>query len=165
MSRVIDQKYFEVRCKDDLYVTVLVKVGEDYHGCSQYDHHTPFGLANNNDEFTYYLNMLSDDEIIEYRDDYDGCILHDMVSCNLPKDCFDEVRSRIGNYYFVKLLEMKDRCDNYAISNVRDLELFKYLIQFSGINGVLMQQISLHRSISILNYLAEIVNNSLFDDN
>lgn len=164
MGRVIDQKYFEVRCKDDLYVTVLVKVGEDYHGCGQYDRHTPFGLAKNNEEFKHYLNMLSDDEIIEYRDDYDGCILHDMVTCNLSKKCFDEVCSRIGNYYFIKLLEMKDRFGNYAISNVRDLELFKYLIQFSGINGVLIRQVSLHCPISISNYLAEIVNNELFND-
>lgn len=164
MHKVVDQKYFEVRCKDDLYVTVLVKIEEDdYHGCSQYDHHTPFGLVNNLDEFICYLDMLSDNEIVEYRDDYNGCILHDMVSCNLPYECFEAVRGRIGDYYFVKLLEVKDRSDNCAISNVINLELFKYLIRYSGVSGALLRQISIRCPIFISNYLAELVNDALFD--
>ena len=163
MGKYIRQKNFEVKCKEDLYNTILVKVGQDYHECCQYDHHTPFGLCKNLDEFTGYLNMLSEDEIIDYRDDYDGCILHDMVTCSLPKIYFDEVRDRIGNYHFVKLLEVKDRGNTYAIANISDLSLFKYLISFSGMNGDMIQQISCRCPMSILKYLAKLINNSLFD--
>lgn len=165
MGRVIDQKYFEVKCKDDLYTTVLVKVGEDYHGRNQYDHHTPFGLVKNIDEFICYLDMLSENEIVEYRDDYDGCILRDMVICNLSKKYFDEVYDRIGNYHFIKLLEIKDRGGDYVISNIRDLGLFKYLISFSKMHGALIRQISRKCPNSILNYLAEMINSLLFYEN
>lgn len=161
MGKSISQKNFEVKCKEDLYDTVLVKVGQDYHGCSQYEHHTPFGLCKNLDEFAGYLNMLSVEEIINYRDDFDGCILHDMALCNLPISCFDIVLSYINKENFVKLLKKRDRGGNYVISNTRDLKLFKYLVSFTGVNGDLLRKISQRCPNSILDYFAEIINDQL----
>lgn len=161
MGKSICQKNFEVKCKEDLYDTVLVKIGQDYHGCSQYEHHTPFGLCKNLDEFTRYLNMLSVEEIINYRDDFDGCILRDMALCNLPISYFDVVLSYINEENFVKLLKKRDRGDDYVISNARNLELFKYLASFTGINEDLLRKISQRCPNSILDYFAEIINDQI----
>ena len=116
-------------------------------------------------EFESYLDMLSNEEIINYRDCYGGTILHDMAEANLTTDYFEKIIDRIGEYNFIELLETRDRGGNYAISNVQNLELFKYLVSYSGIDDRMLRRISQFCSQPILTYLADIINDAiLFDD-
>ena len=166
MSRpVVSYANFAVKSKEDLYTTITVKVGTDYHGCGFFDKHTPFGVCKNIEEFESYLDMLSNEEIINYRDCYGGTILHDMAEANLTTDYFEKIIDRIGEYNFIELLEIRDRGGNYAISNVQNLELFKYLVSYSGIDDRMLRRISQFCSQPILTYLADIINDAiLFDD-
>lgn len=156
------QKDFKVNDKEDLYKTVLVKVGQDYHGRGQYDHHTPFGLCEDLDILNEYLDMLSTEEIIDYRDEYGGSILHDMALCDLPISHFKAVLSRMMEGDFFELLKIKDRNDCYVISNTRSLELFKYLLSFTGMNYELLRNIMRNCPKIIASYLSDLINDGLF---
>lgn len=160
MSRNIMKNKFKVLCKDDLYSTVLVKVDyNDYHGNSVYEHHTPFGIAETIREFEMYLDLLSCKEIMEYRDYSGGNILHDMARCDKSIKYFDIVLETIGDSSFIKLLKMNDRNNSYPLSEISNLNVFKYLLSFINISGDMLYQISVNcRNKEILDYLANLIN-------
>lgn len=156
--KLISEEKLVISSKEDLYVMVAAR---DYRYINElvYKKHTPFGVCKDLNEFRRYLNMMTVDEIIEYRDDMDGNILHDMAECNKNIDFFDEVLKIVGKNEFANLIQMPDRGGEYPISMTDDLNLFDYLLSFVSLNDKILYKISSTcRNQKILKYLSDLIN-------
>lgn len=150
---------FVVNEKDDLYVTILVNDEGSFYGCNACGHHTPFGVCRDYNEFHRYLSMLTPNEVLEYRDDMGGNILHDMTYTNTYMDFFEMILNYVGYDDFCDLITMSDRSGICPLAQTTDLELFVYLLSFVKIDGKILEQISTKCFNSkILDYLAELIN-------
>ena len=155
---IVNPEEFSIKNKDDLLNKIIqIKVGSDYHGCGEYVLHTPFGLCETLDKFREYISMLTLDEIINYRDDYDGSILHDMVTCNKDLSYFKYIYSVVKYRNFVKLVKHKDRSGNDVITKIRDLNLFKEIVKITGIERYEVRRMTDNCSNEIIDYITELI--------
>lgn len=150
---------FSVSTKDDLYTTILVKNNSICNFDNTYERHTPFGVAKNVETFKSYLNMLSTEEIMRYRDNMDGNILHDMCDCDKGVEYFKILMNRIGESNFKELIRLEDRSGMQPLVQISNLELFKYMFSFTRMNSRLLSQLALNsRNRKIIEYLANLIN-------
>lgn len=150
---------FSVSTKDDLYTTILVRNTASYNYDNTYERHTPFGVAENVETFKSYLNMLSTEEIMRYRDDMDGNILHDMCDCDKGVEYFKILLNYIGEYNFKELIRMEDRSGMQPLVQISNLELFKFMFSFTRMNSRLLSQLALNsKNRKIIEYLANLIN-------
>jgi len=155
---IVNPEEFEIKDKNDLLNTMIrIKVDSDYHGCAEYEFHTPFGLCETLDKFREYISMLTIDEIINYRDNYDGSILHDIVTCNKDLSYFKYIYSVVKYRNFVKLVKHKDRSGNDAITKIKDLNLFKEIVKITGIERDEIRRMTDKCSNEIIDYITELI--------
>ena len=157
--RTVELEDFAVNCKEDLLrTTILVPIERDFHGRMMYDRQTPWELIEDFEQFKEYINTLSVEDIINYRDELDGNILSSFASSGKSIEWFEVIALKVGDDDFMDMLMMKDRralCPFALISNV---ETFAALLPYVNFDILLMRQIIRNNRTDVLAYLASLMN-------
>ena len=160
MNNTVDFQEFKVNCKNDLYQTVLIPEDRDYHGRMSYSHHTVFDVVNDFTVISSYINWLSNEEIINFRDEYDGNILSGLASSGKEYDYFELIINRIGIETTIKLLLENNRLGVCPLAEITNLDTFIIMMSIVDIDEKILRQICLKSTNNIVDHLAAMINSA-----
>lgn len=147
-----------VNGKQDLYNTILCKDGMDGHGSYYYEHKAIWEVINDPDTFVNCLDMLTEDEVYEWRGECGENIVSSLAKSGKPIDCFRLVLLKIGEQRFYELLTTPDKNKLYPISLVRDRDAFVLLLDALDIDATILRQICRHNNNEVVDHLANMIN-------
>ena len=144
---------------NDLYQTVMVPdYYDEFDGRTIYQYLSVWGVIKDFETFETYLNWLTPEQVIDFRNEDDGCILLDMALAHQPEPFWKLVYDKIGNDAFCEMLIARHRTGIAPIVLIKDFDLFKILISMIRINGRFLRDFGIHATNQELEYLAEIIN-------
>ena len=144
--------------RDLLYTTVLVPIGKDYHGNTEFEHTTVWGCINDYNVFTNYLNELTNEEIINFRDELGGNILSGIANNNAPLEFFGFIADRVGGENFYKLLLSTNRSGVCPLAQIQNLKAFAILLNDVEIDRNVLRQICRTAPNDIVQHLSNMIN-------
>jgi len=160
----IEEHSFNVQSKEDLYVTIRVQNMNLYpcmYSCQPCTFESPFSYAKTLDVFKYYLDLLSDDEVMTYRDNIGGNILNKIAECGKGIEYFAVIYDRVGDKNFKDLLLQKDRSGTCPLVEIQDLDTARQCLFLVGVNGDVLRQMYAHTDQSVLDFIASLINDHI----
>ena len=162
--RTVSLDELTIESVDDLYQTVMVPDDYDeFEGRTIYQCLSVWGAIKDFDSFKTFLNWLTPEQVIEFRDGFDGCILLDMARAQQPEPFWSLVYDKIGNDAFCQMLITRHRTGITPITLIKNIDLFKKLLSMVRINGRILRDFGIHATNEEMEYLANIIN--LFHEN
>ena len=157
--RTVSLDELTIESVDDLYQTVMVPDDYDeFEGRTIYQHLSVWGVVKDFESFETLLNWLTPEQVIEFRDEDDGCILLDMARAQQPEPFWRLVYDKIGDDAFREMLITRHRTGVAPIVLIKDTNLFKELISMVRINGRILRDFGIHATDEEMEYLANIIN-------
>lgn len=149
-----------VNDKYDLNQVVLVPDFQDYHGRMEYSHHTVFAVINNIETFVNIINWLSNDEIVSFRDEYEGNILSGLAESGKDLRYFEYIAQRIGKDAMLDLLLQENRLGICPLAEITNLEVFVVMMNMVDIDAKTLRSLCARAHNDIVDHVASMVNSA-----
>ena len=154
----------DIKTVEDLYTNVLIPIDEDpYDGRTMYDTVTVWYCLDDIEVFEDCMEMMTPEELMEFRDEMDGNVLSSLAQSGKPIEFWDLVEDYIGHENFLELLTMEDRAGRCPLTQIKDVDTFADQLNKTLITRDMMRQIALHGTDEVVEYITEITN--LFNPN
>lgn len=157
--RTVDLNELTIESVDDLYQTVMVPVDYDeFDGRIIYQSLSVWGVVKDFESFERFLNWLTPEQVIEFRDEDGGNILLGMAIAQQPEPFWSLVHDKIGDDAFCEMLITRHRTGLTPIVLIKDIDLFKALIRMVRINGRILRDFGIRATDEEMDYLADVIN-------
>ena len=156
----VDVNELKIRTKNDVYQTVLIPVDRDYHGNMIYDHRTVWACIDDINAFQQLIDNFTPEEIIAFRDEYNGNIFASLAESNRDVRFFQVLVEKIGEENAYNMLLSYDRRHICPLALIRDLESFVVLLNAINIDADTLRQICHHGTNQVVDHLACMVNSA-----
>lgn len=153
-------EFHDITKEDLLYTTLLVMKCSDFHGNPMFDHKTVWAAFDDVDEFDYYLDWLTPEEIVNFRDELNGNILSGLAENNKPLSFFELIADRIGWNHLSSMITDKNRGGICPLAKVKDLQVFIALSSLVTIDRCTLRQICSIAPNDIIEHLTELINSA-----
>ena len=155
---IVDYDLFRYKGKDSLLYVCLLVPDRTYPDMVLYDHKTVFSQMEKFETFKAHVDTLTRQEVIDFRDFFDGNILSDLAKFGKNIEWFEYVHEIVGETEFRKMLYAKSRCGYCPLGAINNIDAFKVLISNYNITSDILYQLARNCRTEELEYVADMVN-------